>query len=133
MNNNNNLADFDLNKKLQSFSISSEEEKITKELQNTHLTNKDNNPPSIFSITNATTTTKPTQPVIEKQPKQDEEESGWGEGPPSYTSISQGTYFGFNSLIHSELTVTSASPSASQAFSQYKDKPVTFTSTFTNK
>ncbi|CAO3663622.1 unnamed protein product [Rhizopus stolonifer] len=120
----NETMDFDLNKQLQSFSISSEEEKITKGLKNAQLTDRNT---SIFSVPKATTKTTNFQ---ETQPKQTEEEDGWGEGPPSYTSISQGTYFGFNSIIQSDIlpTTTTESPNEQQAFSRFKNKPVSFTS-----
>ncbi|KAG1462189.1 hypothetical protein G6F56_005568 [Rhizopus delemar] len=124
----NETMDFDLNKQLQSFSISSEEEKITKELENAQLTDRNT---SIFSVPKATTNTtnfQETQP--QPPPKQTEEKDGWGEGPPSYTSISQGTYFGFNSIIQSDIlpTTTTESPNEQQAFSRFKNKPISFTS-----
>ncbi|EPB87320.1 hypothetical protein HMPREF1544_05845 [Mucor circinelloides 1006PhL] len=65
------------------------------------------------------------------QPPQDSTEDGWGEGPPSYTSIPQGTYFGFNSILEAPKSIIANSPQMNQnttAFSRFRHTPVTFTS-----
>ncbi|KAL9544384.1 hypothetical protein MBANPS3_007650 [Mucor bainieri] len=64
------------------------------------------------------------------------EDGGWGDGPPSYTSISQGTYFGFNSIMAAPNAMLLAQPSQTQtdtttnttAFGRFRHTPVTFVS-----
>lgn len=60
---------------------------------------------------------------------------GWGTGPPSYTSITQGTYFGFNSIITPSHVIIDNEPTQlrnTQAFNCFKNKPVSFTSAMHN-
>lgn len=75
----------------------------------------------------------------QQQPLQSHGDSdeGWGDGPPSYTSISQGTYFGFNSIMEASKhngmpstteDATTLSPASQRAFGRFKNTPVTFTS-----
>ncbi|KAI8356626.1 hypothetical protein EDC96DRAFT_576793 [Choanephora cucurbitarum] len=125
------MADKSIIHQLDSFSISTTEEKITRQLEATHL----NKPPSIFQVPN-----EPQQPQL--QPKQEwqplslekeTEDEGWGDGPPSYTSISQGTYFGLNSILQPTLYQPSTpSTTSSQAFSKFKHQPVSFVSAAAN-
>jgi hypothetical protein len=146
------MSQHDLTRQLQSFSISSEEEKVTQKLTNTYL--EPTLITSIFSIpktpqttqtpqapqqstfpshsiqeTNATDwSTKNTSWILNDAQTQDDD--GWGAGPPSYTSISQGTYFGFNSIITPIIDNSSNSTELhnTQAFSRFKNKPVSFNS-----
>lgn len=137
----------DLANQLSSFSISTQEERLTQQLGQTHITSSSN---SIFSIpphlqqpivnnNNTTPVVHPNTESWENKPQWDTtntnegQEEGWGDGPPSYTSISQGTYFGFNSIMEApklanQSVQNSSSPSANQAFGRFKSTPVTFTS-----
>ncbi|KAG2196303.1 hypothetical protein INT46_005827 [Mucor plumbeus] len=149
----------DLSKQLNNFTISSNEEKLSQALDKAHLSSSSapsifslpqrQQPPSLpkqqpiynGDVQNKTNyidndTTSDWDPAATSNWKSTnnnnhhESEDGWGEGPPSYTSISQGTYFGFNSIMQSPDTVI-ANPSQLnniQAFSRYKNMPVTFTS-----
>ncbi|KAK4511427.1 uncharacterized protein ATC70_012642 [Mucor velutinosus] len=154
----------DLSKQLNSFSISSSEEKITEALNKTHIASTPT-VPSIFSLPS-----QPTQPSPSQQPsfysgdvqnktnylntdttsdwdpsssstshwnhtpsQTTVTEDGWGDGPPSYTSISQGTYFGFNSILEAPNAILAHSTHANAstnttAFSRYRGMPVTFAS-----
>ncbi|RCH98774.1 hypothetical protein CU097_014641 [Rhizopus azygosporus] len=109
---------------LSKFSISSDEEKLTQELKDTHLALKKTLP--MFSIEENKTTKQETQYL--PQPTCNDKDDGWGEGPPSYTAILQGTYFGFNSVLHNSTIKKDNSTAAQEAFSRFKDKPVSFTS-----
>lgn len=138
----------DLSSQWQSFSISSEEEKLTNKLNQTHLVNRNNlftvptrpeNPITTTTTTTTNTTSQSKDPSDLVQQwgnsttTNDQEDEGWGKGPPGYTAISQGTYFGFNSIIEtpavaSMSTNNNSQPSQSGAFSRFKDTPVSFTS-----
>ncbi|KAI8090116.1 uncharacterized protein B0P05DRAFT_529412 [Gilbertella persicaria] len=112
------MTDNDLSHKLNAFSLSTTEEKVAHQLEHTHLTT-----PSIFSV--------PNQPATQdwhttQTPSNKTTEEGWGEGPPSYTSVFQDTHFGFNSILHSP--ITPHHPTEHKAFNQFKHKPVTFLS-----
>ncbi|KAL9549540.1 hypothetical protein PS6_006026 [Mucor atramentarius] len=130
----------DLSNQLHSFSISSGEDKITEpsspqqpvysgDVQNkTNYVNKDTtsdwDPSSAASHWNSSNNSNDQLP-------QGSTEDGWGEGPPSYTSISQGTYFGFNSILEAPKSILASSPQMNQnttAFSRFRHTPVTFTS-----
>jgi len=152
----------DLSKQLDGFSISSGEEKITRALDKTHIAST-STVPSIFSSSSApppsqqpsfysghvqndnkADTTSDWDPSAAAasssqwnnngSPQTATEQDGWGEGPPSYTSISQGTYFGFNSILEAPSAML-AHPSSqansntnTTAFSRFRNVPVTFTS-----
>ncbi|CAO3642694.1 unnamed protein product [Mucor hiemalis] len=94
-----------------------------------HVNNYNNS--NTFSNTAQVGNTWESQPTASQPPKDDE---GWGDGPPSYTSISQGTYFGFNSIMEASklnglpVSNTPISPAGERAFGQFKNTPVTFTS-----
>jgi hypothetical protein len=170
--------DADLANQLNSFSISSSEERLAQDFDKTHIsTNAPNTTPSIFASPsqfqqqaqqNATARSSflsLSQTTVnnnnnnnnwntastaiqwdgnnvdwnnEGQNEQKDEEGGWGEGPPSYTSISQGTYFGFNSIMEAPTGLVAATnnttdnsqaaAAAATAFSGFKNTPVTFTS-----
>ncbi|KAG2229617.1 hypothetical protein INT48_004078 [Thamnidium elegans] len=121
----------DLSTYWNSLSISSEEEKLTQKLNKTHLVNKSN----IFCVPTPSQQTK-DQPDLHtfKQWNDNnttDEDEGWGKGPPGYTSITQGTYFGFNSIMETPVIATMSDPtqpSTSEAFSRFKNTPVSFTS-----
>ncbi|OAD06031.1 hypothetical protein MUCCIDRAFT_182879 [Mucor lusitanicus CBS 277.49] len=150
-----------LSTQLNRFSISSGEDKITEALHKTHITATPK-APSIFSLpsqpspsqqqpafysgdvqnkTNydgSTDTTSDWDPSSANHwnttpPQTTVEEDGWGDGPPSYSSISQGTYFGFNSILEAPNAML-ARPSHAEtstnttAFSRFKHMPVTFAS-----
>ncbi|GAA5811945.1 hypothetical protein MFLAVUS_005392 [Mucor flavus] len=123
----------DLSSYWNSLSISSEEEKLTQKLDKTHLVHKSN----IFAVP----TPAPSQPTKDQSDlntfKQwndnsaTDEDEGWGKGPPGYTSITQGTYFGFNSIMEAPVIATMSNPtqpSTSGAFGRFKNAPVSFTS-----
>ena len=153
----------DLSKQLNSFTISSSEEKISQALDKAHLSYSP--APSIFSLPQRQQQQQQQPSLPNQQPiyngdvqnktnyidndttsdwdpaatsnwkstnnnNHHESEDGWGEGPPSYTSISQGTYFGFNSIMQSPDTVIANRPQLNntQAFGRYKNTPITFTS-----
>lgn len=155
---------------LSSFSISSQEEKLAHQLNQTHLASthsifsvpSSSNQPRHVNNHNSTTnnsntflnTSAPsdsqdwtchaqwdtsTASQQQQQPLQSQGDSGegWGDGPPSYTSISQGTYFGFNSIMEASkdngmptvaADTTALSPAGQRAFGRFKNTPVTFTS-----
>ncbi|GAN08834.1 hypothetical protein MAM1_0226c08351 [Mucor ambiguus] len=151
----------DLSKQLNNVSISSGEENITEALHKTHIA-PTHTVPSIFSLPSQPAQ-PPQQPAIysgDVQNKTDYtttdttsdwdpssaashwnnaqlqttvEEDGWGDGPPSYTSISQGTYFGFNSILEApnamlaQVSQTQINTNVT-AFSRFRNMPVTFAS-----
>ncbi|GAA5795799.1 hypothetical protein HPULCUR_001161 [Helicostylum pulchrum] len=121
----------DLSAYWNSLSISSEEEKLTQKLNQTHLLNKSN----IFSVPTPSQPTKDQSDLNTFKQWNDnsatDEDEGWGKGPPGYTSITQGTYFGFNSIMEAPVIATMSDPtqsSTSGAFGRFKNTPVSFTS-----
>jgi hypothetical protein len=154
------MSQHDLTRQLESFQISSEEERVVQQLSKTNLEPTMNT--SIFSIPKASQASAqapqapqqqlpPTLPQHANQEDdandwntanaswasnntvqtQNDDSEGWGTGPPSYTSIIQGTYFGFNSIITPSAVTDNSNPVQlhdTQAFSRFKNKPVSFTS-----
>ncbi|KAI8640213.1 hypothetical protein BD408DRAFT_420123 [Parasitella parasitica] len=156
----------DLYEKLNGFSISSNEEKLTKALDSTHISSSTSSlaKPSIFSLPSQQPQNQFTQPpqqpiysgdiqnktgyiehnMCDSDPaaannwnsgkttnQHDNSQDGWGEDPPSYTAILQGTYFGFNSILKPSDAISNLSPQQTtnaQAFSRYKNSPVSFIS-----
>ncbi|KAG2210339.1 hypothetical protein INT47_003324 [Mucor saturninus] len=169
--------DFDLTKHMNAFSISSSDEKLSQQLDKTHLESTH----SIFTVPSRPHPqpsqqyhVSQQQAFLQKQQQQSprqqqqpearwnqqqdavtwnkgntdpwdthhdqlwdpsssdpQQDEGWGQGPPGYTTISQGTYFGFNSILESPDIATMSkrdetTESSRQAFSKYKNKPVTF-------
>lgn len=142
------MSNDDLSHLLNTFSISTNEEKLTQQLDQTHLDS--NKTPSIFNVQTTTSNQQQQQQWLPPQTNTNEqgwnpdttvnntsnEEEGWGDDPPAYTSISQGTYFGFNSIMQPEIynrTTTSETTQNTTAFSKYKNKPVSFTSALDTK
>lgn len=155
--------DLDLTKQLNSFSISSNEEILAQKLNKTSLVPLNSmfsTSPHLQQFQQQPQQQPPqqTQPTASWNQRQNAvawakenadhwntngelpwnaesagKDEGWGDGPPGYTTISQGTYFGFNSIMElpdkGNLSKTSVSTDASrQAFSKFKNKPVTFNS-----
>ncbi|CAO3650519.1 unnamed protein product [Mucor fragilis] len=138
----------DLSKQLDSFSISSDQEKITRALDKTHIAStpifgapSPSQQPSVYSglMPNShADTTSDWDPAAAAAATASShvppaEQDGWGEGPPSYTSISQGTYFGFNSILEAPNAMLARPPQANAstnttAFSRFRNAPVTFAS-----
>lgn len=165
--------EFDLNKHMNAFSISSNDEKLAQQLDKTHLQPSN----SIFTVPSRPhqqplpqqqqlSQQQPSLHYQQQQQKQQptagwnqqqdaatwnkgnadpwethndppwnsssgDQDEGWGQGPPGYTTISQGTYFGFNSIIESPDIATMSkrdevTENSRKAFSKYKNKPVTF-------
>ncbi|CEP15994.1 hypothetical protein [Parasitella parasitica] len=163
----------DLYEKLNSFSISSNEDKLTQAMNRAHISSPaSSSAPFTFNLPSLPQQPQPQQqtsrppqtqqPTIYSEDVQNktdyignkttsdwdpaaksnwdsnsaanqhgDTQDGWGEGPPSYTSISQGTYFGFNSTIQPSGPVASLTPQLNantQAFNRYKNTPVSFIS-----
>jgi hypothetical protein len=145
------MSQHDLTRQFESFEISLKEEQVIQQLSKTNLESTLKN--SIFSIPKSTQVANVPQPTLQqhsnKEPDanhwntanaqswalnttetQDDDTEGWGTGPPSYTSISQGTYFGFNSIITPSV-IDNNNPVQlhnTQGFGRFKNKPVSFTS-----
>lgn len=164
----------DLANQLNSFSISTTEERLTQQLNKTHIA-ATTTTPSIFALpsqfqqqaqqsaeTRSTFVLPPPQTTTVNTTSDSDwngnewdaiadwtgnsnttkkDNDGWGEGPPSYTAITQGTYFGFNSIMEAptrlaptttstteENSTNEISQTQAQAFSRYKNTPITFTS-----
>jgi hypothetical protein len=120
-----------LENQLQSFSISSTDERIANDLANTHITSRNmfGTPSASLPVTAPPTTTQ--QKKESDGWGDDDDGEGWGKGPPSYTSIIQGTYFGFNSIMEPSPEVAQELPTPqqqTQAFNRYKNKQTTFSS-----
>jgi hypothetical protein len=123
-----------LENQLQSFSISSADERIANDLANTHITSR-----NMFGTPSASlhvTAPPPAPPTTTQQKKEgdgwgEDDGEGWGKGPPSYTSLIQGTYFGFNSIMEPSPEVAQELPTPqqqTQAFNRSKNKKTTFSS-----
>ncbi|KAF7727204.1 hypothetical protein EC973_007902 [Apophysomyces ossiformis] len=109
--------------RLNAVAVSSSEETLTKRLNKTHLATSSPATSAVRSFASPVNWSNESAPPI-----QPESEDGWGSAP-SYTAISQGTYFGFASLPPTNYI--SASPKElnhDQPFARFKNTPVSFLS-----
>ncbi|KAI9243328.1 hypothetical protein BDA99DRAFT_530612 [Phascolomyces articulosus] len=123
----------DLSSRLNSFSFSTPEEQLIKQLDSSTRIN------SVFQSTrhhqpesNAPVNTTEWETPLRKV---EETEDGWGDLPPAYTAISQNSMFGFNSIM--EADISSSSPATAKpkqsvnpnsGFGRFHNAPVSFTS-----
>ncbi|KAG0168760.1 hypothetical protein DFQ30_004362 [Apophysomyces sp. BC1015] len=113
----------DLISRLNAVSVCSSEEKLTKQLDKAYISV----PP--VHTTPLQPFASPTVPFTATDIlPQVEEEDPWGD-PPKYTSILQGTYFGFSSLPSTDyIPLTPQEFDRNQPFARFRDKPVSFLS-----